>query len=220
MYLTVMMILTFVTGMVDAAGYLGLDKVFVGNMTGNVVILGMGASGTDGLPVLGPTVALGTFVAAAYVTRTFLRDQPAGWTRRNSWCLAANTVIFAGCAIAALTVHHTSAQIVEAAASAFAMGNQAYLARRANVKDMTTVVVTSTLVMLAGESTSLRDRRLAAVLAMALGAVAGALVLTHVHLAGVFLVAGLLTVGAAILAHRRHVTDVGDRRRASETVLT
>ncbi|MEE6165227.1 MULTISPECIES: YoaK family protein [unclassified Mycolicibacterium] len=50
--------LTFVTGIVDAVGYLGLDRVFTGNMTGNIVILGMGVAGADELPVLGPAPSL------------------------------------------------------------------------------------------------------------------------------------------------------------------
>ena len=37
--LPLMLALTFSTGIVDAVGYLGLDRVFTGNMTGNVVIL-------------------------------------------------------------------------------------------------------------------------------------------------------------------------------------
>ena len=38
-------VLTFVTGVVDAVGFLALDRVFTGNMTGNIVILGMGVAG-------------------------------------------------------------------------------------------------------------------------------------------------------------------------------
>jgi uncharacterized membrane protein YoaK (UPF0700 family) len=40
MHLVLMMVLTFTTGIIDAVGYLGLDRVFTANMTGNVVILG------------------------------------------------------------------------------------------------------------------------------------------------------------------------------------
>ena len=36
-HLGLMLALTFTTGIVDAVGYLGLDRVFTGNMTGNVV---------------------------------------------------------------------------------------------------------------------------------------------------------------------------------------
>jgi uncharacterized membrane protein YoaK (UPF0700 family) len=51
-------LLTLVTGLVDAACYLGLGRVFTANMTGNVVLLAFGAAGAQGLPVLAPTVAL------------------------------------------------------------------------------------------------------------------------------------------------------------------
>ena len=64
-HLALMLALTFATGIIDAVGYLGLDRVFTGNMTGNVVILGMALLGADGLPVLGPLVALAGFVAGA-----------------------------------------------------------------------------------------------------------------------------------------------------------
>ena len=49
--------LTFTTGVVDAVCFLGLGRVFTANMTGNVVLLGFGLAGTDGLPVLAPLVA-------------------------------------------------------------------------------------------------------------------------------------------------------------------
>lgn len=56
--LALMLVLTFATGVVDAGGFLGLDTVFLGgNMTGNVLILGMGAAGADGLPVFSVALA-------------------------------------------------------------------------------------------------------------------------------------------------------------------
>jgi hypothetical protein len=58
-------LLTLVTGLVDAACYLGLGRVFTANMTGNVVLLAFGAAGAQGLPVLAPTVSLAVFLAAA-----------------------------------------------------------------------------------------------------------------------------------------------------------
>jgi uncharacterized membrane protein YoaK (UPF0700 family) len=58
-------LLTLVTGLVDAACYLGLGRVFTANMTGNVVLLAFGATGAQGLPVLAPTVSLGVFLIGA-----------------------------------------------------------------------------------------------------------------------------------------------------------
>src|SRR5947199_1545568 len=54
--------LTFTTGLVDAVSYLGLGRVFTANMTGNVVLLGFGITGSGGLPVLAPLISLGAFV--------------------------------------------------------------------------------------------------------------------------------------------------------------
>ena len=69
MHLVLMLVLTFTTGVVDAVGYLGLDRVFTGNMTGNVVILGMAVVGAEDLPVLGPVLALvGVMAGAALLT--------------------------------------------------------------------------------------------------------------------------------------------------------
>src|ERR1051325_4029374 len=83
-HLPLMLALTFSTGIIDAVGYLGLDRVFTGNMTGNIVILGMGISGADELPVLGPSLALVGFTCGAWVTGLVLRERPAapGWDTR------------------------------------------------------------------------------------------------------------------------------------------
>ena len=40
--------LTATTGLVDAVSLLGLGRVFAGNMTGNVVLLGVATTGTGG----------------------------------------------------------------------------------------------------------------------------------------------------------------------------
>src|SRR2546423_10298345 len=63
-----LLVLTFTTGLVDAASYLGLGRVFTANMTGNVVLLGFGIAGSQGLPVVAPVVSLGAFLAGAAVS--------------------------------------------------------------------------------------------------------------------------------------------------------
>jgi uncharacterized membrane protein YoaK (UPF0700 family) len=71
-------LLTLVTGLVDAACYLGLGRVFTANMTGNVVLLAFGATGAQGLPVLAPTVSLAVFLAAP----PSVGGSPAAWSGR------------------------------------------------------------------------------------------------------------------------------------------
>ena len=81
--LTFMLVLTFSTGIVDAVGYLGYDKVFTGNMTGNVVILGMGLAGAPGIPVLRPTLAFAGFLVGAVIAGRILKPTPKGeWSNQ------------------------------------------------------------------------------------------------------------------------------------------
>src|SRR6187402_841399 len=84
LHLGLMLSLTFSTGVIDAVGYLGLDKVFTGNMTGNVVILGMALAGAPGLPIVGPVIALLAFMVGAAISGRTLRARPAGWSERNT----------------------------------------------------------------------------------------------------------------------------------------
>jgi len=59
--------LSLAAGCVDAVGYLGLGQVFVANMTGNYVLLGLAIGQTDGLDVLQSGAALAAFVLGVAV---------------------------------------------------------------------------------------------------------------------------------------------------------
>jgi uncharacterized membrane protein YoaK (UPF0700 family) len=60
-----LIVLTGVTGLVDAVSYLGVGHVFVANMTGNVALLGFALSGATGLSIAASLVALAGFLAGA-----------------------------------------------------------------------------------------------------------------------------------------------------------
>lgn len=208
LHLALMLILTFATGVVDAIGYLGLDKVFTANMTGNVVILAMGLTGQEGLPIVGPIIALGGFVVGATAAGRLLKGVPKGWHRRDTTALS----IVAGLLIVALvpTALITSTPADPAlgypvtALLAIAMGMQAGTARHLAVTDVTTVVITSTLAALAFDSRFGRHtgqtwfRRLAAVVLLALGALAGAAALLFAFWLGLAIAALLLVVVAVL----------------------
>ena len=53
-----LLLLTFGTGLVDAISILGLGRVFVANMTGNVVFIGFALAGAPGYSLWGSLVAL------------------------------------------------------------------------------------------------------------------------------------------------------------------
>ncbi|WP_432082668.1 YoaK family protein [Streptomyces sp. WAC 04229] len=183
-----MLALTFATGVVDAVGYLRLDQVFAGNMTGNVVILGMAATGGTGLPVLGPVAALAAFLAGAATAGRVLRTAAPGWSSRCTALLGGVGLLLTATAIGLALVGAESpdSRVWMAASLALAMGAQAATARHLAVKDVTTVVVTSTLTGLAADSRlgAARGRgalrRTAAVTLIVLGAATGA-VLCRVH---------------------------------------
>ncbi|WP_434446691.1 YoaK family protein [Lentzea sp. E54] len=196
--LGLMLALTFATGVVDAVGYLRLDQVFAGNMTGNVVILGMAAAGA-GLPLLGPAVALVFFLVGAAAAGRVLRTAAPGWSRRCTGLLGGVGLVLVVTALGMAVVGLDSPGIraVMASSLALAMGVQAATARHIGVKDVTTVVVTSTLTGLAADSRlgAARGqgalRRSTAVALIVAGAVAGA-ALCQVH-------EGLAVAAAAVV---------------------
>ncbi len=210
-----MLALTFTTGIVDAVGYLGLDRVFTANMTGNVVILGMAlVGGGNNLPILGPAIALVAFLGGAAIGGRVLRSAPAGWSHRTSMTFMATGVLAAGLGVSAVIAPPKQGQVwalVVTGLLAVAMGLQAATARRLAVKDVTTVVVTSTLTGLAADSRLAGGsgdgwaRRALAVALILVGASVGALLLRAGGERGVgvgMLVAGVFALATAALGHR------------------
>ena len=214
-HLTLMLVLTFGTGVIDAVGYLGLDRVFTGNMTGNVVILGMAMVGADDLPVLGPVLALAGFMAGAALGGRVLRGRRGGWNGRTTWLLALVALVMLALAVVLFAVGEVGAVLQQTVTGLLgaAMGLQAAVARVIGVKDVTTVVVTSTITGLAADSvlgsgqTGGGVRRLVAVLLIVAGAAAGAALLEW-HLGGGLLAAGVLVLAVTLVggAHARTVS--------------
>jgi uncharacterized membrane protein YoaK (UPF0700 family) len=207
--LWLMMVLTFVTGLVDAVGYLGLDRIFTGNMTGNIVILGMGLAGEDSLPVVGPLVALGAYVVGAAVAGRLLHGHKPAWRPIVTAIFACSACVLSAAAtvIAIARVGGGSAAgIGIAACIAALMGAQAATARALAVADMTTVVVTSTITAYASETLFmpgaawLTHRRLWSILAIFSGALAGALMM-KIHISVPVYAAAAGTAVVALVGH-------------------
>ena len=217
LHVGLMLMLTFTTGVIDAVGYLGLDKVFTGNMTGNVVILGMALGGAQGLPIVGPALALLGFMLGAALGGRVLRHTVGAWAPQTAWLFAvvAGVTIALGFVLLLADEPPTDGlQIAVTTLLGAAMGIQAAAARVVAVKDVTTVVVTSTITGLAADSRlggrkgGLGGRRALAVVLILVGAIAGAALLQW-SLGAALLVPGFLILAVTLLGAAHH--RVSDR---------
>jgi uncharacterized membrane protein YoaK (UPF0700 family) len=202
-----LLVMTFTTGLVDAVSYLGLGRVFTANMTGNIVLLGFGIAGSAGLPVVAPLVSLGAFLVGSAAGGALARatgDRHAQHIARALWI--ESWLVLAAAVVAAATDVRPSTFAADAviALLALAMGVRNATVRRLAVPDLTTTVLTMTLTglaadsRLAGGSGEGSVRRVAAVLAMLCGAVAGGLLL-EISLVPPLLAAGALALLVALV---------------------
>jgi uncharacterized membrane protein YoaK (UPF0700 family) len=181
-----LLVLTFTTGLVDAVSYLGIGHVFTANMTGNVVFLGFGIAGSGGLPVVAPLISLAAFLAGAggggILASRLAQRHPQHMAR----ALSIEVLLIALAAILTAAVRVRANAVSGDAVIgllAFAMGVRNATIRRVSVPDLTTTVLTMTLTGLAADSHLFGGpgrgsvRSTAAVQAMLLGALAGALLL-------------------------------------------
>ncbi|MFB7363586.1 YoaK family protein [Streptomyces hydrogenans] len=212
-----MLVLTVVTGLVDAVSYLGLGRVFVANMTGNVVFLGFALAGAAGLSASASVVSLAAFLAGALTGGRFGVRFAAHRGRLLCSAMAVQAVLFAGALGATLTGNEPVGSAVRytlIVLLGLAMGLQNAVARRLGVPDLTTTVLTGTLTGLAADSgpaggAPLRPaRRILSVLAMFLGALVGTLLL-KVGLSLVLGAALALLVAGSLALWRLSVPEAG-----------
>jgi uncharacterized membrane protein YoaK (UPF0700 family) len=185
-----MLVLTVVTGLVDAVSYLGLGHVFVANMTGNVVFLAFALTGAPSLSALASVIALAAFLLGAFEGGRLATRFSGHRGHLLATATAGQTVLIAVTVeVITATGEHvtTGARYTLIVLLGLAMGVQNAVARRLGVPDLTTTVLTLTLTGLAADSstaggaTPRPGRRLLSVLAMFLGAVVGAGLVLHGH---------------------------------------
>lgn len=174
--------LTFTTGIIDAACFLGLG-VFCANVTGSVLLFGFGIAGAEGIDVLSPLIALLAFPAGAVAggrLAVTLGENP----RRFGIALTIELVlVIAATVIAAVSEvrpEHIHAYVL-IAVIAFAMGLRLATLLRMNAVELPTTIVTITMARLmvdepaAGGHSPMEGLRFAAIIALLVGAIIGAL---------------------------------------------
>ena len=219
MLLPSLLLMTLATGVVDAVSYLALGSVFTANMTGNVVLIGFAIGGVPGFSVSRTMTAVAGFALgsamAGRLSRRW-RRHPFIWVRRTT---AVEIVLVTVAAVgsiglaAGIDVDDEPQRYAVIAVLALAMGMRNATFRRLGFTDVPTTVLTSTITDLASDSRvgggerRRQGRRAAAIVAMAAGALIGALLVREIDtLAGFAAALTLLLVAAGhqALIARRH----------------
>ncbi len=203
--LRTLMLLTLISGLVDAVSYLGLGRVFTANMTGNVVVLGFAAAGAPGFSIPASLTSLGVFLIGALCAGMAAR-RIARRGRLLLLAMATEAILSGSAATVAFlasTVASGPDRYVVIGVLAFAMGVRNATVRRMAVPDMTTTVLTMTLTGLAADSKLAGGtgagtaRRASAVAAMLIGAIAGAALYLRLGAGLPLAVAAVAAAGAA-----------------------
>jgi uncharacterized membrane protein YoaK (UPF0700 family) len=218
----ILLTLTLVTGLVDAVSILALGRVFVANMTGNVVFAGFAIVGAPGFSLVASLFALLGFLIGAFaggwLTARVGHDRALhirAATGAEFGLLAVALIVAAvsGGAAAATGTRDigsgaapfgAAVTYVLALVLAIAMGIQNSVARKLAVPDLTTTVLTMTLTGIGADPRAghrghiALSRRLLAVATMLAGGVLGAwLVLNVGVIVALAIATGLLALTAA-----------------------
>jgi uncharacterized membrane protein YoaK (UPF0700 family) len=205
-----LLVLTLVTGIVDAVSYLRLGHVFVANMTGNVVFLGFAVAGAVDFSIAASIVAIAAFLVGALAGGR-LATRMAQHRGRYLATAVLLKIMLIGCALVVAAIGDADSDPVRYSLIvllAIAMGLQNATARRLGVADLTTTVLTLTLTGLAADSTLAGGhnprpgRRVLAAITMLLGAAIGAFLVLRVSVWSALLLVLILLVFNVIVARR------------------
>lgn len=201
--LVVTALLSATSGCMDAVGFLGLGTAFVANMTGNLVLVGMGIAGAAGLWVVGLAFAIGGFVGGSMISSAVAR-RFADRSRASRTPLVVEAALLAAVAVllALLGPLTQTSQALILLALGATMAGQAITARRLGLTGVSTVAITAALSRVASmprwSAFRLEAGVSVSIVAMFVGAVVGAL-LVGVH-PGLAALAGAILVSLAIPA--------------------
>jgi uncharacterized membrane protein YoaK (UPF0700 family) len=201
--------LTVLAGVVDAASILGLGHVFVATMTGNLVFVGLAVAGAQGFAIAPCLLAIGGFIVGALAGGHACRSSRGhrGRALRNVLGLKLVLAAVVTAIIVSVSGHPgPGTRDVAIVLLAMSMGCQLAAIRFLKVPDLLTVVLTLTITgALTERGLGLFHpavlRRAIAVLAFAVGAIAGGVLVVDVGLAAALGLGLAIIVSVAITAH-------------------
>jgi uncharacterized membrane protein YoaK (UPF0700 family) len=204
---TALLLLTFATGLVDAVSVLVLGHVFVANMTGNVIFLGFWFVPGSGVDMSAAVVAFASFVVGAVLGGRLARHLDAKVRRWLAVALGFEVVALATLSVLAGTgvlQYHGAGRLILIAGLAIVFGTQNATARQFGVQELSTTVLTQTIVGLGFDSrlaggTGQREKlRYGVILTMCAGAVLGATLTLWTVAPVLAIAAAAVATGAAI----------------------
>lgn len=211
---TALLLLTFATGLVDAISVLVLGHVFVANMTGNVIFLGFWFVPHSGVDLTAALVASVSFILGAVIggrlARRLDHDVRLWLTAAMGFEVVALLVLALLAGIGILH-YHESGRLILISGLAVVFGGQSMAARRFGIQELSTTVLTATIVGIGADSrlaggTGEREKlRYGVVLTMLGGAALGA-TLSRFVVAPVIALAAL-SVAAALAIFRYGRSD-------------
>src|SRR6201998_2511843 len=197
-----LLLLTFATGLADSISILVLGHVFVANMIGNVIFLGFWLAPKTSIDLTAVAVALPTFVCTTILSGRLSRYFGQ---RTRPWIttvLATEIVLLIALSILGGTGvlrYHDHTKLIVIGMLAVTFGLQHSSARQFGIQELSTTVLTSTIVSLGLDSrlaggTGARGKlRLGVVATMCAGAFLGATMSRYV-------VAPLFVLAAVVIA--------------------
>ncbi|MCV7432707.1 YoaK family protein [Mycolicibacterium bacteremicum] len=205
----VLLLLTFATGLVDAVSVLVLGHVFVANMTGNVIFLGFWFVPHSGVDLLAAVVAFVSFLGGTVVGGRLVRHLGPSVRRWMTVALSIEVLALVTLALlagAGILRYHDDSKLVLIAGLAVTFGIQNAAARQFGIAELSTTVLTQTIVgigfdsRLAGGTGQREKLRYGVVLTMCAGAVLGATMTLYVVAPVIGLAAAVVAVAGLIFA--------------------
>ncbi|MGV0518014.1 DUF1275 family protein [Mycobacterium kansasii] len=219
-----LLLLTFATGLADAISVLVLGHVFVANMTGNVIFLGicLVPKSKSGIDVVAGVVSVVAFVIGTVIggrlTGAFSHE-PRRWITVSLGTEVSVLATLAVLAGSGVLRYHDTTKFYLIGGLALAFGLQNAVAREFGIRELSTTMLTSTIVAigaesrLAGGTGSRNTLRFSVIAAMCGGAVLGA-GLSRVTVAPVFALA------AAVISVSMLIFRFGPADRKTPQALT
>ena len=197
-----LLLLTFATGLADSISILALGHVFVANMTGNVIFLGFWLAPRTTIDLTAVAVALPTFICTTIVSGRLSRHFGL---RTRAWIttvLTTEIVLLMALSVLGGTGvlrYQADSKLIMIGLLAVTFGLQHSSARQFGIQELSTTVLTSTIVSfgldsrLAGGTGERQRLRIGVVATMCAGALFGATMSRYV-------IAPVFVVTAAVIA--------------------